>query len=232
MLHTLKSWVKRRLPFVHWAWRRLTWPRPEKVFREIYHRNAWGDPESRSGTGSNLTQTARLRAELPGLLRRLEVRTLLDLPCGDFWWMQHVDLTGIDYLGGDIVPELIADNQRRYARPGRQFQVLDIIKDPLPRVDLVLCRDCLVHLSFEHIHQAVANLRRSGSNYLAATTYTNTTHNLDVPAGKWRTLNMLLPPFNFPSPVEVLIEGSTEADGQHSDKTLAVWRIADLPSGG
>lgn len=231
MLQGLKNWVKTRFPVAQKVWRRLTWPRPERIFRKIYHENAWGDAESRSGTGSNLAQTARLRAELPGLLRRLQCRTILDLPCGDFWWMQHVDLNGIDYLGGDIVPELIDENTRRHGGPGRRFQVIDLVNDPLPRVDLVLCRDCFVHLSFEYIARAVANLRRSGSTYLAATTYPGTASNLDVPSGKWRTLNMCLPPFGFPVPVEVLSEDCTEGDGQHADKTLAVWRLADLSHG-
>jgi hypothetical protein len=229
MMQGLKQWVKTRFPLAQKVWRRLTWPRPERVFRQIYQENAWGDAESRSGTGSNLAQTARLRAELPGLLRRLQVRTLLDLPCGDFYWMQHVDLTGVDYVGGDIVPELIAENQRRYGGPGRRFQVIDLVQDPLPRVDLVLCRDCFVHLSFEYITGAVANLRRSGSTYLAATTYPNTLQNLDVPSGKWRPLNMRLAPFQFPEPIIALVEDCTEGAGQHADKTLAVWRVADLP---
>src|SRR5215212_9991686 len=65
------------------------------VFDQIVAENYWRDPESLSGAGSNLRQTETLRRELPGLLSKLSIRSLLDAPCGDFHWMQHVDLRGI-----------------------------------------------------------------------------------------------------------------------------------------
>jgi hypothetical protein len=46
----------------------------------------------------------------------------------------------------------------------------DLTRDPLPKVDLVLCRDCLVHLSFDDIYESLDNLRRSGSMLLLTTT--------------------------------------------------------------
>src|SRR5437764_8294237 len=63
-------------------------------FERIYETNLWSDPESRSGVGSSLDSTRVVRAELPKVLRRLQTRTLLDVPCGDFTWMEHVDLSG------------------------------------------------------------------------------------------------------------------------------------------
>lgn len=229
MLQSVKNWVKRYVPGATVVWRRLTWPHPRRVFRHIYHANRWGDDESRSGTGSNLAQTEKLRTELPLLLRRLGCKTLLDLPCGDFWWMNLADLDGIEYIGGDIVPELIAENRQRFARPGRRFEVLDLASNPLPRADVVFCRDCLVHLSYEFIDKALANLHRSGATYLVTTTYPATPANMDIPSGHWRTLNLTLPPFFFPPPLEALVEGCTEGEGAHVDKSLGVWRLADLP---
>ena len=67
-------------------------------FERIYSTNLWSDPESRSGVGSTLDSTRVLRTELPTALRRLEARVLLDVPCGDFAWMEHVDLSGIKYI--------------------------------------------------------------------------------------------------------------------------------------
>jgi len=77
----------------------------EKVFFEIYQRNAWASRESASGTGSELKRTHHLRRELAALLRELNVCSLLDLPCGDFNWMQHVNLGEIQYIGADIVSD-------------------------------------------------------------------------------------------------------------------------------
>src|SRR5947207_8580346 len=82
----------------------------EERFARIYATNLWSDPETRSGTGSNLDSTRVLRAELPKALRRLGVQVLLDAPCGDFTWMERVDLGDIQYIGGDIVSAIVEEN--------------------------------------------------------------------------------------------------------------------------
>ena len=73
-------------------------------FREIYLRGTWGGTESASGPGSSVEETRVLRRVLPDILRDMSVRSMLDIPCGDFHWMQHVDLSGVDYVGADVVP--------------------------------------------------------------------------------------------------------------------------------
>ncbi|HEX5634660.1 MAG TPA: class I SAM-dependent methyltransferase, partial [Gemmatimonadales bacterium] len=185
-----------------------------EAFRHIHATNLWAGPESRSGLGAGHDQTAALRAQLPALLARRGVRSLLDLPCGDGRWMATVDLGDIRYLGADLLPELIADNARRHAAPGRDFRVLDLLASPLPAVDLVLCRDCLVHLSFADIARAVANLRRSGSRWLLTTTFPAQNVNEDVVTGDWRPINLQAAPFDWPAPEELLVEQCTEADGR------------------
>src|SRR4051812_23723440 len=87
-----------------WTHRRMT---TADTFTEIYRSNAWDGTDSVSGRGSDASQTARLVTELPGVLRDLRVTSLLDIPCGDFFWMKQVDLAGIQYTGADIVPELV-----------------------------------------------------------------------------------------------------------------------------
>jgi len=82
----------------YWFYRRIVPQTPlpretgmegeQKVFAEIFQRNAWASRESVSGTGSELGRTYHLRRELPVVLSELNVRSLLDLPCGDFNWMQ------------------------------------------------------------------------------------------------------------------------------------------------
>ena len=59
-------------------------------FRRIHDTNLWGAPESASGLGSELDATATLRAELPRLFEKLGVTSLLDAPCGDAGWINHV----------------------------------------------------------------------------------------------------------------------------------------------
>ena len=59
----------------------------EELFTRIWKTNLWGAETSASGLGSEDTATSTLRTQLPALLERLNVETLLDLPCGDFGWM-------------------------------------------------------------------------------------------------------------------------------------------------
>lgn len=202
---------------------------PLAAFRHALTTNHWAGPESRSGPGASLDQTAVIRRTLPEVLRRLGVRTLLDLPCGDFSWMSTVDLGDVRYIGGDFLPELIAENTRGHASPRREFRVLDLLASPLPEADLLLCRDCLVHLSFTDIARAVANLRASRITWLLTTTFPDERSNVDIRTGDWRPLNLEAPPFMFPRPVDVITEQCTEGGGLFADKSLALWRIDTLP---
>lgn len=231
MLQQLKALTKENFPAVVRLWRRFKYHpmvagSPNKLFSDIYEQNKWGDAETRSGAGSSLAQTEEVRKMLPLLIEELGCCSLLDIPCGDFHWMRLVPLE-VNYIGGDIVPELVDDNQRRYGNERRQFLHLDLIQDRLPSVDLVLCRDCLVHLSNSHIIQALTHLKGSGSRYLLTTTFVNLKVNENIPTGYWRPLNLQLPPFNFPPPLRVVDEKCPRPE--YKDKHLGLWQMVDLP---
>jgi hypothetical protein len=83
----------------------------------IYHGN-----ESLSGEASSLGETRALRDALPSLFHRHRVRAILDVPCGDFNWMSTIDLGGANYVGGDIVRELVARNNALFKSVGRAFR--------------------------------------------------------------------------------------------------------------
>lgn len=85
----------------------------EAIFTDIFRNNDWAGAASVSGQGSDLEQTRVVAQVLPELFRELSVRRFLDLPCGDFHWMSRVDLSGVEYLGGDIVRDLVRLNAPR-----------------------------------------------------------------------------------------------------------------------
>ena len=199
-----------------------------RVFTRIYVKRRWISGGTLSGAGSTFAETEVIRAELPPLLRTLEVRSMLDIPCGDFNWMREMELS-VKYIGADIVVPLIKKNRRSFASPHREFLVADVIRDKLPEVDLVLCRDCLVHLSNEDAIKAVRNIKRSGAKHLLVTTYPVRKENVDILTGEWRALNLELPPFRFPPPLRVINENSRADGGKGSDKSLGLWRVVDLP---
>ena len=126
-------------------------------------------------------------------------------------------------MGIEVVRELAAANQERYGNARRRFVSLDITRDPLPRADLILSRDCLVHLKTRQVLAALRNFRRSGSSYLLATTFTGEHPNEDVPLGGWRPLNLARPPFDLGPPLRLISERETVEDNRYPDKSLGLW---------
>ncbi|MCP4266435.1 MAG: class I SAM-dependent methyltransferase [Candidatus Brocadiaceae bacterium] len=200
----------------------------EQVFTDIYKNNSWGGKNSVSGPGSEAHQSRVIIKVLPRIFEDFGISTMLDIPCGDFHWMKNVDFVDIDYTGADIVNELIKKNTEQYAKNGLRFQKLNLIRDNLPKVDLVLCRDCLVHFSFEDIFRALDNICNSQSSYLLATTFKRRTNNDDIPTGHWRPLNLELTPFTLPRPIKIINERCTAGDGNYTDKSLGLWKVADI----
>ena len=197
---------------------------PEAVFSGIFQSNEWHGEDSVSGTGSDLTQTAVVRDLLPRLFAELEVKTVLDVPCGDFNWMRHVDLSAVHYTGADIVSELVDANARRYGNETRKFERVDLIAGPVPRADLVFCRDCLVHLSYNDGMRALANIAASGSRYLLSTTFPGV-RNRDIVTGQWRPLDLEAAPFNLLAPLRVVSEQCTEPGDFSARKALGLWAL-------
>jgi SAM-dependent methyltransferase len=200
------------------------------VFGGIFRRNEWGHAESVSGPGSTRARGADFTPELVALLRRLETRTLLDAPCGDFNWIAEAADAVERYVGVDVVPELVERNLRDHAAGGRSFLLADISRDALPAADVVLCRDCLVHFSARDVWATLANFRRSGSRYLLTTTFVARGANADIRTGSWQPLNLQAAPFRFPPPLELVDERCTHTGGIFRDKRLGLWELASLPS--
>lgn len=195
------------------------------IFENIFKNNAWGSEESVSGPGSTLEQTQVIRKVLPKLIRNLKVQSILDIPCGDFNWMKEVDLNSVNYIGADIVDEIIERNKMIYAAPNKTFINYNLKTDKLPKVDLVIIRDCLVHFSYEDIFLAIENVIKSGSKYLLTTSFTNRYENNDIRTGDWRPINLQVSPFNFIKPLLIINEQCTEDNGIYSDKSLLLFEI-------
>jgi len=200
----------------------------EKIFNQIYRENIWNDPFSRSGTGSNLVQTQKIRIAIPAIIEKYGIKSFLDIPCGDFFWMKEIQptLSKIlnSYIGGDIVEDLIEQNTRQFSNSKFKFVFFDIQNSLLPRADVVFCRDCLVHFSYEDIFKAVHNIKKSQSKYLLTTTFPRR-KNRNIITGAWLPINLQNFPFYFRKPLEIIEEDCTEDDRAYIDKSIALWEI-------
>lgn len=195
-----------------------------RVFEEIFRGNEWGASESVSGPGSTLAATNSIRTALPALLSDLGVSSVLDLPCGDAHWISECLPEHIRYTGGDIVEEIVQRNRRIRSKLG-EFIVCDLVRDQLPRADLILVRDCFIHLPFRRIHESVRNIKRSGAKYLLTTSFSNVYENIDIEIGGFRKIDLTKPPFSFPRP---LLEIPDDDQAGASAKRLMLWEVARL----
>jgi len=200
----------------------------EEVFTTINTENLWNNRESISGPGSTHFVTNYLVTALPGLLNKYDIRSILDAPCGDFHWMQMVDLSNVNYMGADIVEQLIIANNNTYGARNISFIYSDITKDTLPPVDLIIVRDCLVHFNDNQIFDFFCNLCRSEISFLLTTNFPLTKHNYNITCGNWRPINLMRKPYSLPKEIDILWEKCEENRGQYPDKSLYLWKVNDL----
>ena len=198
-------------------------------FTNVYLNNSFQGTESISGPGSGFLQTQIIRNSIPQILKKYNIKSFIDGPCGDYHWMKHVDIGNIKYIGIDIVEVMIKENKIKYETLNRNFICKNIVSDKLPDADLILIRDCWVHLSNSDILLCINNLSHNKIKYLLTTSFTNRSFNKELDE-IWRPLNLELPPFNFPPPIEIINEHCTENDGIYSDKSLLLWEISSLPN--
>lgn len=196
---------------------------PAERFRNIYKFGVWvhsKGQKSLSGVGSEMAAISSIRENLPALLTRLRCRRLLDVGCGDWAWMRDISLP-CDYIGVDIVPEVIEAN-RCYERAGVTFMVADAITGPLPEADVALCREVLFHLSFQDGLAVLTNMREA-AHWICATTDTAIWFNSDMPTGDFRMINLQRSPYLLPPPRKMITDNAVS-----QGRMLGIWPTADL----
>lgn len=199
---------------------------------------------SKSGFNATLRATKRLRAALPRLFDTYKVTRFVDAPCGDFFWMQHVDLTGIHYTGWEISTALNDFNQQ-FSSPSRHFALGDITSDPLPAADMLMVRDCLVHLTFEMRWAFFDNFLASDIPWLLVTSWVRPENRWVYKNGGEKSFNMQAEPFSFGPPVEFILEtADTLPEGEESNlesnhRGMGLWhrdaiaaRVAEFKAAG
>ena len=181
----------------------------QNIFDLIYKQNIWADNESKSGEASNLKNTESIRAFLPEFIERYKIKSILDAPCGDMYWFSKMNLKKIKYYGYDIVEDLINENRKKFNNnKNYYFEKKDLIIDSLPKVDLILCRDLIIHFPISAVYDLINNFIKSGSKYLLITQHIlkNDVYELnkEIDFGYFSFRSLIEPPFNFPNP-EILV---------------------------
>lgn len=203
----------------------------QDVFVEIYERNLWESGESRSGIGSEAAATENIRSHLPLIFEKFKISSMLDAPCGDFNWMRMVPIPSeMSYLGWDIVPQVIQSNNEKYANQQRRFAVANMLVSEYPRVDLMMCRDCLFHFSHKDICRTLESFVTSGIPYLFTTTHAarDSSTNTDIETGYFRRIDLFSEPFMFPRDVLYRIDDFAP---NHLAREICLWNRSQVEFG-
>ena len=204
----------------------LTLKDTEDRFTLIYKKNYWGNVDSVSGYGSTLESTAKLRNKLPELFEKFSIKSIFDAPCGDFYWVNYVlKENSLNYIGGDIVAPLIESHNLNYKNNSTKFIHIDLTKEIFPDSDLMICRDCLIHLSFNDIQLVLENFIRSNIPYLLTTTYVDTDNfkNKDIVTGDFRKIDLFAAPFYFSKDVSFRIEDGPPDNHSGEKREMCLW---------
>ena len=137
------------------------WPTKEAMI-QIYEKNLWGgnSTEFYSGEGSHLPNIIQPYIEAVSIFLQSFEKPIkvCDLGCGDFNVGKELVYLTKNYVGVDIVPELISRNQRLFQNENLSFICLDLAVDDLPMGDCALVRQVLQHLSNDEVKKILRKL--------------------------------------------------------------------------
>lgn len=183
------------------------WPTKDAM-EQVYAMKLWGGNQSGfySGDGSHAPSLVDpyLNAVISFLTSFESPLTVCDLGCGDFNIGQELVRHTKEYLGIDIVPDLIARNKVKFKTENLSFNCLDIAMDDLPAADCVIIRQVLQHLSNREVLDVVQKLTKY--QYIILTEHIpqgDFEPNKDIISGqgirlkKQSGVNLLAPPFNL-----------------------------------
>jgi SAM-dependent methyltransferase len=198
----------------------------DQKFSYIYKSKYWkgiGDG-SLSGAGSNENTTHNIKLELQNFFNQKKIKSILDIPCGDWKWMSNMDFECINYIGCDVVKEMIDKNNQLYAKDNVKFLLKSLIDDDLPKADIIIVRDLLVHLDNSDILKCLENIKRSDFKYIAITNYPilKSQYKENILGDKWRAINLSMEPFNLIDP-DYNLDDTNIIQGHDKEKYLSVW---------
>jgi len=172
----------------------------ERVFSRIYESGQWGkDEQGRgiSGFGSTPENTIAYVECITDFFKKHSIRSVVDAGCGDWMFSRYMNWKGIDYIGIDVYGKIIDRNNQEFANDHICFIKGDILQMTLPKADLLLCKDVLMHLSNASIIQFLEKTKKF-KFCLITNNFPNKGQkfNYNIRKGSGRKLDLSKPPFN------------------------------------
>lgn len=169
----------------------------KEIFEYIYNFNVWKNEigGTATGPGSCIECSNPYIMFLEAFVKKYQIKSMLDLGCGDFNLMKHFNFSNIEYLGIDIVDIIIEENNKKFSNNNIKFISDNILSyKPEKTYDLVIIKDVLQHFSNTNVISCIKNI-----NYCKYILITNdyTPINKNCKDGEYRQLNLYIEPYSM-----------------------------------
>jgi len=194
----------------------------EQEFSRIASSNMWGSQETPCGPGSTVEACKPILEALPRWISKFEVKSIVDLGCGDWNWMKHLDLSGIQYDGFDVVEFFIAGN-RKYETRNIRFHHADILEAEIPTSDLVICKDVLGHLPNDLVLKVLDKVKGKARLLAASTSVVwPSSKRVGMRVGAFSPIDLEGKPFNVGIPIAQVSVPNTPGN---PPKLFSLWEF-------
>lgn len=173
----------------------------ERFFTYVYDHGVWGKDEYGNGTsggGATLETAGEYIVFLSRFIKKNNIKSIVDIGCGDWRVMRNVDLSEAYYLGFDVVRSVIEKNIQAFSSSKVNFMFGDCLEIDLPKADLLVCKDVFIHFPNQSIFSLIAQFHKYKhvliTNCVDPDTFTAS--NQDCAMGSWRRVDISAPPFN------------------------------------
>jgi 2-polyprenyl-3-methyl-5-hydroxy-6-metoxy-1,4-benzoquinol methylase len=193
----------------------------KEKFTNTFKKDLWNmdSGESKSGLGSSLEYTIHFRNNLLRIIKNYNINKIFDCSCGDWNWMKEIKDYLPEYVGNDIVDEIILNNKNKFETDKIYFVSNDMIDEMKKykdkHFDLVICRYTLEHLNNDYCFNVINEIKRV-SNYAIITSTNTITNNLEIEnldGVSYRPINLELTPFSeiLGNNIEFFYDSANEA---------------------
>ena len=172
------------------------------IFDDIYINKEWGPGKIQggsSGPGSNVIANKKYINYLNDFIKEKNIKSIVDIGCGDWQIMKNINLNNIKYYGYDASKNVINNNNNKFKKENIKFIYSDLdLKTNYPKADLLICKDVLQHLSYKNINKIISQFNKF--KYLFIIDDKNdsgNTINKDIKDGGYRKIDIRNPPFNI-----------------------------------
>jgi SAM-dependent methyltransferase len=170
----------------------------KEIFDNIYQKQFWGKD---SGCGSDPKNAKEWISLINNFIKEKEIKSVLDLGCGDWRIGKELNLDNVNYTGVDV-SSVIINKIKHNEKDNIKFVNHDIESFDIPKVDLVLLKDVLQHLALDSTKKILDKVSNNAKYVLISNDfnknniYGNKT-NYEIKSGHHVYLDLTISPFSY-----------------------------------